>query len=261
MNDWRLKLNEIKDMQGKILKHQDILTRFERLSLDQDLAAKKEAASPIIQAGVLGEFSAALMKYQSAQTYMMTVRKAEVNRWEASTLNAEMASVKNRVELALKKPVDHMGGDPGPSKALQAIYSEAQSSGDRYKQRAAAEVFSSLAADFAHVPDQDERMKVNALTRQAEADIVPLRVTDVMLAADANIQAAKAELLAQGPALAEVHGVIHGGQPINSGLSYGPLAQAYKRVRVDPDTGDVRILEPDDVEVTGIVPERQRKGV
>jgi hypothetical protein len=118
----------------------------------------------------------------ATQARLEAERQKITNSWEPSKLAAEMQDYSMRIDHATKSDAGHP--DLG---ALQAIYTEAKGSGDKYKARAAAEALQSLVSKIPHgLQDShatDMRFAANRMAKQAGRDLDALKITPGLVAA------------------------------------------------------------------------------
>lgn len=251
--DWLSKLNQIKEARSEYNKIERILSPYERQTIFGNIKADAEANYSRVYNGVKARLDAAVGNYKSAAAKRAAAIAKEINSWDAGKLNDELQAFSTRVSMELSKK-DAQGifsGQPA-AKRIEALYQEAQASGDRYKMRAAAEVL--RAADVEKLPSE-QQMQVQLLARAASDNLEALRNTDDIKEAidleDAAIEAMQNEQKFVREA-AEVM-FDEGGQIFGRDVSnFGKLAST---VKVERDAGgrvNIKILDINDPEITGI---------
>lgn len=248
---WRDLLKELKAAKDELRRHETIMTPYERQTIRESIKARAEAVAPRLQGGAIAEWKAAVGVYQDKAAAVEKARVAELNRWDNARLGAEIGAVKTLVELALSGVNSNplAGGAGKASPRLERIYKEAMDSGDMYKQRAAAEVFRSLAVDSLKT-DTTDRAAVSGLARKADKDLPALRVTDGIARAIQERDAAAEGVYALRSELNDVSIVMDYGDATGM-FSSGPVATAFRGVKFNNDH-TLTIYPDDSVQVTGI---------
>jgi parvulin-like peptidyl-prolyl isomerase len=245
---WLDHLEELKAARDEFRMYAGIMTQYEQSVIQRDIDARRAQAQPIIEAGILGEFQAAVAGYQAAQANLKQAKLAEARRFDTIKLKGEIEAVKALVDLALSSTSPAFGFGHGVSKAdhLKAIYQEAQESGDLLKRRAAAEVLRGINPEGM---TPEVRMEINHLTHQAERDLNSLRTTEGMTQAEAARLAAQDKVAESVEGVKITHAILDGGS-IDNLFVTGPLVKAYRRVKVID--GELTVLAEDDPQVTGV---------
>ncbi len=250
--DWLAKLNQIKEARSEYNKIERILSPYERQTIFGNIKADAEANYSRVYNGVKARLDAAVGNYKAAAAKRAAAIAKEINSWDAGKLNDELQAFSTRVSMELSKK-DAQGifsGQPA-AKRIEALYQEAQASGDRYKMRAAAEVL--RAADVEKLPSE-QQMQVQLLARAASDNLEALRNTDDIKEAidleDAAIEAMQNEQKFVREA-AEVM-FDEGGQIFGRDVSnFGKLASTIKFER-EAGNVKIKILDINDPEITGI---------
>jgi len=149
------------------------MTDFERSLINNDIQERINQVEQQVVDGVVSEWNAAADRVYKALKQVELEKAAEVRRWDADKLAAEMQAVSMLVDYA----VATRGLDNDSEKVLTRIYDDAVNSGDIYKKRAAAEVFSGLMGKKIG-DDMDSRMKANRFITRAKNDAEECRTTD-----------------------------------------------------------------------------------
>lgn len=248
---WRDLLKEIKTAKDELRRNEGIMTAYERQTIGESIKARANAVAPRLQGGAIAEWKAALAVYQDKAASVERARVAEINRWDNARLGAEIGAVKALVDLALSGVNSNVfaGGVKAAGPQLERIYSEAQASGDIYKQRAVAEVFRSLAGANLKA-DISDRAAVSGLAHKAEKDLPGLRVTDGITRAIQERDAAAESVYALRSELNDVSEVMGYGDATGP-FSLGPVATAFRGVKFNADH-TLTIYADDSVQVTGI---------
>jgi hypothetical protein len=252
---WQDALGLLQAGRKELQKNAGIMTEYERLAASRSIEGVKEAYYQTIKGGALGEYNQALDGYQAARNRLERARAKEAARWDAARLRDEMQLAEMLFTKAKETRVDAFAqpGSPSAADEIERIYQEAQASGDIYKRRAVAEAIRGL--EIGTISGNDpvrirERGRLEALKKQSAQDLAAVRVTDEMIAADNEISARWNEFSEKRQQLITVGQELDGSDP--TGLfAAGDIARAIRRVQVDQG-GEVRILAPDNPEVTGI---------
>jgi len=192
--------------------------------------------------GVLAEHETALQKLKRAHVRVQSEKKKEIAGWDAPRLASEMQVYEMLIDQAIHT-------DPGSSDFrknvddhLEKIYSEAQQSGDKYKQRTADEVLKS-ALSKAKGMDQETRLHVNRIAQQSKQDMEKIRSTPELEAAYEQAETAWGEYRTVRQEVIRTSQAIGEGDPLHP-LMTGPFSDAIKRVQVIDN--EIKIFEPDD---------------
>ena len=252
-NDWLSKLNQIKEARSEYNKIERILSPYERQTIFGNIKADAEANYSRVYNGVKARLDAAVGNYKSAAAKRAAAIAKEINSWDAGKLNDELQAFSTRVSMELSKK-DAQGifsGQPA-AKRIEALYQEAQASGDRYKMRAAAEVL--RAADVEKLPSE-QQMQVQLLARAASDNLEALRNTDdIQNAIDLENAAIKA-MQDEQKFVREAAEVMfdEGGQIFGRDVSnFGKLANTVKFEHDAAGHVNIKILDINDPEITGI---------
>lgn len=198
---WRDRLEELKTARAEYSKLEPIMTEVERILIAKSINEKQSEVGSYIMQGALSEWHYAIDQYKNAVKGIQEAKNREVSRWEAIKLNAEIDTAERLVTKAVQSST---GGrlDPSVMPRLKAMYDEAQNSGDIYKMRAMAEVFTGLPSMVGG--DLDDRMYANKLSQQAQRDAQAVRVTREIEKADQLARDAVETLTQAKSALHEV---------------------------------------------------------
>ena len=251
-NDWLSKLNQIKEARSEYNKIERILTPYERQTIFGNIKADAEANYSRVYNGVKARLDAAVGNYKSAAAKRAAAIAKEINSWDAGKLNDELQAFSTRVNMELSKK-DAQGifsGQPA-AKRIEALYQEAQASGDRYKMRAAAEVL--RAADVEKLPSE-QQMQVQLLARAASDNLEALRNTDDIQNAIDQENAAIKQMQDEQKFVREAAEVMfdEGGQIFGRDVSsFGKLASTIKFER-EAGNVKIKILDINDPAITGI---------
>lgn len=225
---WRDKLEYIRAAFKEYGEYSPLMTLYERTLLTNEIKNRRTQYEPEIVASAIGEWDATCDKVLAAEAKIEKARGKESARWEAGRLASEMQLHNMLIETALAsdKPLDQ----------LRAVYEDAQRSGDIYKQRAAAEVFSALDRKLKSVDDFDTRGFGHVLAEQAKRDAAAIRTTPELEQAHQDAQTAYQELQAARAMLADVDAGL-GYQLPNGGIGNTTLFVAIDR-RIERDHGE-----------------------
>ena len=250
--DWLSKLNQIKEARSEYNKIERILTPYERQTIFGNIKADAEANYSRVYQGVKARLDAAVNNYKAAAAKRAGAIAKEINSWDAGKLNDELQAFQTRVNMELGKK-DAQGifsGQPAAAR-IEALYREAQASGDRYKMRAAAEVL--RAADVEKLPSE-QQMQVQLLARAASDNLEALRNTDDIQNAIDQENAAIEAMQNEQAFVREAAEVMfdEGGQIFGRDVSnFGKLASTIKFER-EAGNVKIKILDINDPEITGI---------
>lgn len=247
---WRDLLKELKAAKEELQRNEGIMTPYERQAIGESIKARANAVAPRLQGGAIAEWKAAIGVYQDKAANVEKARIAEINRWDNGRLGAEIGAVKALVDLALAGGNGNaLAGVTKTAPQLDRIYNEAMASGDIYKQRAAAEVFRSLAGDNLK-GDIGDRAAVSGLAHKAAKDLPGLRMTDGITQAIQERDAAAEGVYSLRGELNDVSLVMGYGDATGM-FSSGPVATAFRGVKFNNDH-TLTIFPDDSVQVTGI---------
>lgn len=251
-NDWLSKLNQIKEARSEYNKIERILTPYERQTIFGNIKADAEANYSRVYNGVKARLDAAVGNYKAAAAKRAAAIAKEINSWDAGKLNNELQAFSTRVNMELgKKDAQGIFSGQPAARRIEALYQEAQASGDRYKMRAAAEVL--RAADVEKLPSE-QQMQVQLLARAASDNLEALRNTDDIQNAIDQENAAIKQMQDEQKFVREAAEVMfdEGGQIFGRDVSsFGKLAST---IRFERSEGSVKIniLGLDDPAITGI---------
>lgn len=186
-NAWRDRLAEIKAARDEYKSIESIAGPGERVLFSKSINEKIAEVENMIIQGALSEFQSAVDQWHDANKKLQTAKNDEVKRWSAEKINAEMTMAESLVKNAVRSST---GGqlEPDVLPRLRSMYQEAYNSGDLYKQRAYAEVFTGLAGMVGN--DGEARLLANRLSKQARRDARAVRVTPELEKADQAAAAA-----------------------------------------------------------------------
>jgi hypothetical protein len=201
---WRGMINHLKKANEEFQKAIPIMTQYERASIGHSINEKRVEYRPAIEAGALAVWNGAKSDLKAALKNVEVQRRKVRNSFDSAKLESEMSLVNRRMELAAK------GNDSAA--ALKDLYTEYQESGDRIKQRAAAEVFQGVlslipqGAQDSH--GASARLLCNRITQQAAADLVTLQTSPELTKAHEEAAVKVAELQKSKNMLYEAAGVL-----------------------------------------------------
>ena len=250
--DWLSKLNQIREARQEFEKIERILTPYERQTIFGNIKADAEANYSRVYNGVKARLDAAVGNYKSAAAKRAGAIAKEINSWDAGKLNDELQAFQTRINMELGKKDAHgiFSGQPA-ARRIEALYQEAQASGDRYKMRAAAEAL--RAADTEKLPSE-QQMQVQLLARAASDNLEALRNTeDIQNAIDQENAAIKA-MQDEQQFVREAAEVMFdsGGKIFGRDVSnFGKLANTVKFEQAAGRV-NIKILDINDPEITGI---------
>lgn len=251
-NDWLSKLNQIKEARSEYNKIERILTPYERQTIFGNIKADAEANYSRVYNGVKARLDAAVGNYKAAAAKRAAAIAKEINSWDAGKLNNELQAFSTRVNMELgKKDAQGIFSGQPAARRIEALYQEAQASGDRYKMRAAAEVL--RAADVEKLPSE-QQMQVQLLARAASDNLEALRNTDDIQNAIDQENAAIKQMQDEQKFVREAAEVMfdEGGQIFGRDVSnFGKLASTIKFER-EAGNVKIKILDINDPEITGI---------
>lgn len=181
--DWRDMVKTVKDAKIEMARAWNIMTQYEQMSIQESIYAQREQYRPSIEAGILGGLKPAQKNLEAALKNVEAEQRKITNSWEAPRLAAEMQVASMRIDQAAKADAGRFD-----LAAVQAIYREAQDSGDRYKQRAAAEAMQSLVSKVPAGSSTDPHggdilLTVNRMAKQAGRDLEALKTSEGLVKA------------------------------------------------------------------------------
>ena len=250
--DWLSKLNQIKEARSEYNKIERILTPYERQTIFGNIKADAEANYSRVYQGVKTRLDAAVGNYKAAAAKRAAAIAKEINSWDAGKLNDELQAFQTRINMELgKKGVQGIFSGQPAARRIEALYQEAQASGDRYKMRAAAEAL--RVADTEKLPSE-QQMQVQLLARAASDNLEALRNTeDIQNAIDQENAAIKA-MQDEQQFVREAAEVMFdsGGKIFGRDVSnFGKLANTVKFEQAAGRV-NIKILDINDPEITGI---------
>lgn len=251
-NDWLAKLNQIKEARSEYNKIERILTPYERQTIWGNIKADAEANYSRVYQGVKARLDAAVGNYKSAAAKRAAAIAKEINSWDAGKLNDELQAFQMRVNMELgKKDTQGIFSGQPAARRIEALYQEAQASGDRYKMRAAAEVL--RAADVEKLPSE-QQMEVQLLARTASDNLEALRNTDEIKAAIEGENAAIKAMQDEQRFVREAGEVMFDGGGSIFGREVSNFGKLASTIRFERSEGSVKIniLGLDDPAITGI---------
>lgn len=245
---------EIKSWQTELKNHGHEMSPYERNVISREIRKRQDELIPVVGAQVIGEFKAAIKKYQDSKKAVDAAKEKEINRFDDQRYNAALQAIQSRVNLALKADVNPLAGDQPASARLKIIYEESFMSKDIHKQRAAAEVMRSI-----ELPKNQDRAAVNELLRRAEKDESALRITEELAQAQDAQRQALYELGEKRDRLNKVSEILGTGST-HDVFSDNPFTKAARLVEFpkhlsDNDgtpAGEVVIYDENSPEVTGV---------
>lgn len=251
-NDWLSKLNQIKEARSEYNKIERILTPYERQTIYGNIKADAEANRGKIYQGVKARLDAAVNGYKAAAARRAGAIAKEINSWDANKLNSELQAFQTRVSMELGKR-DAQGilsGQPTAAR-IASLYREAIASGDRYKQRAAAEVL--RAMDTSKLPNE-QRADVLMLSRAAIDNLEALRNTEEIKAAIEQENAAVKVMQDEQRFVKDAGAVMFEEGSSLFGRELGSFGKLASTIRFERSEGSVKIniLGLDDPAITGI---------
>jgi hypothetical protein len=233
-NDWQGMVDHLKKANQEYRAASGIMTPYERQSIGQSIAEKREQLRPTIEAGALAVWEGAKANLKAALANVEAQRRKATNSWDDGKLAPIMQVYSMRIDQATKADA----GRPDLA-ALQAIYAEAKDSGDRYKIRAAAEalqgVVSKIPAGSAPDPHgTDARMIANGIAKRAGRDLEALKTSPELTKADELAAAKTQELNAAKSLLYEAAEPIDGVFP-NGTMRNSRFIKALESVTQDDE--------------------------
>ena len=239
---------DIKAAREELRLHGHEMSEYERNVISREIKKRQEDLIPVVGARVIGEFKQSIKKYQDAQDKINAERQAEINRFDSSKYNNELQAMQARVKMALEHQSNPLRGKDKPvSQAIEEIYNEAMQSGEIHKQRVAVEVMKNIPLPG----NQQDRIKVNQLAKNAEAVEVKLRQTEGTIKAQQEAHTALLELDERRETINKVSTLLGMG-PVDRPFNNNAFTRAYNQVQRDPQTGEIKIYDEDAPEVTGV---------
>jgi hypothetical protein len=229
---WRAKREEIKAARIELNAHFSIMTPYERIVNERAVLQRLELHENDVISGVIGEWNGTVTQLKERLEAVQKAQQREVARWEPVRLGAEMNVYTTLINQAIGANVGSaLEGDV--LERLRTIYSEAKTSGDQYKARAAAECVRDLANRAA---DLDSKRLLNRVAAQAKRDLAQMKNTPELEAAH---QAAGEAVEALNTAQKELYNTAEalGYVNPNGTLREERIIKALSRVEQTPDGG------------------------
>ncbi len=250
---WRDYAEIIKSARKELAQYANMMTPYERAAAEREINDLRNTYLKHISEGILEEHEAAIYKFQNAHLKVEQERKKEIAGWDAQKLSAEMQVYEKLIDQAVNSTGDAFGGLGKQSNILEETYQEAQQSGDKYKQRAIAEVMKSAPTKY-RTDNQEIKKTINHLAAQSERDLLAVRNSRELKQACIDAEGAWDEYRAARQEL--ITSVTDIGEPDPMGpFASGPYAQALRRVQVIDNK--VHVFEPNAPEVTGVFVKEQ----
>jgi hypothetical protein len=220
------------------------MTPFERTQHAQALKAARENLRATLEGWAVFEHTQALEALETSARKVDQERAAIINAWDSQRLAADLAIYSARISNAAQA---------GNLAELQDVYTEAQSSGDKYKQRAAAVAIQSSAArlpgNAQDIHGNDGRMIVNRLQVQAARDLAQLKTSPQLETALTDLDAAT-QAMRRANSEIETTAEVLGDTVFNGSIHNMRLESALSRVRLHQD-GSFEIMLPEEEHPTG----------
>lgn len=252
---WRGRLDEIKKHDQMMKKYYSIQTDFEHAIAQEEYNELLKKHRPAIRAGVLAEHETALQKLERAHNRVKSEKKKEIAGWDASRLASEMQVYNMLIDQAIQTKEGTGDFQVNTGQRIEKVYEDAQKSGDKYKQRAAAEVMKAATSKVQSM-GQDTRFKVNRIAQQSKTDLEEIRKTPEFKTAYEDASTAYDEYYNARREVIRTSQAIGEGDPLHP-LARNDFTLALKRVQDDGD--NINIYAPDDPHVTGLFPRSERE--
>lgn len=220
-DDWLGKLNQIKAARADFDRLEKLLDPDERKTISGNIRADAQRNYERIYHGVKADFDRKIDAYKAASAITAAAKARSINSWEADKLYEQQIFLKIQLyneynDAAAKKPL---------AARIEKLYREAQSSGDRYRQRAAAELLRSLNTDTLPAEAQ---LPIRLLGREANEILREMAMTDeIKIAIEEEKQAAR-ELLR------ERENVKKAGATLYEDEASGVFAKLAKTIQIIP---------------------------
>lgn len=244
--DWKSTLELIKAQRAEFQQYNSIMTDYERSIAQREMEETLQTWKGRIVEALINEQNTAISEYQYAEKRLERAHQAEVNRWDASRLRAEMDVAQALVNQARSgKHTANMydGGSPSTYKRIEAVYQDAQKSGDIFKKRAICEVIQGVDIG-------EGEIMMNRLRKQAERDLSELRRIPEQAEAEEHKEAAWRDVLVKTNDI--IVAAPHIGEEATGAYAAGwSLGRAVNRIKIRKD-GTREILDPQSSEVTGV---------
>ncbi|MDD5191282.1 MAG: hypothetical protein PHE50_09615 [Dehalococcoidales bacterium] len=232
--NWREMLKELYEGFKEYNQYKGIMTAWERSQIERSIVKVRSEIEPAVLAGAVGEWNSAITEVEYRFKMVEAAKHEEVRRWDAAKLTSEMQMNEMLIKQIVGSPGGISNNDPEVMNRLQKVYQDAQSSGDMYKQRAAAEVFTNLLS-MVGGSDQDRRMQANSLAKQAQRDAEKSRAFPKLEEAEAAAAAAVEGIKRARNTLIEVDCQLEGREP-----EYGAPVRSFS---IDKELGRVKTDE------------------
>ncbi|GEM_PF-3568513 len=247
--NWNTAAVEIGNARRELSKYESIMTPYERQTISKSIQEQVERDYSMIYQGAKAYLFEKTAAYKRAVDGIELARRGEINSWDSGKLGTEMHTFQMRIdqEARINNEVAGLSRGPDFPARVKKLYREAQDSGDRYKERAAAEVLRGINID--KMP-KEKAVEIRMLIREAEADLDELRITPQMQNAVQEINKAAEELFKARDIVVGTAEVM--GEDPHNIFAVGELTKLTKTVQVDRNTGAVKLYDLDSQEVTGV---------
>lgn len=248
---WRETVQEIKAGKDKLARLSSIMTDYERHDVGESITNMQKSHYQVVAGGIKSEWLAALKNYEAKNDRLEGSKRVEISRWDSQKLLNEINMTKALIDLAISnQSKDGMFSKVNTvTTELDRIYQEAKKSGDLHKQRAAFEVIRNLGEVS---KDSKVQAQVNSIARQAASDLQNIRVSEGMLDALTERDAAFQQVKAVAGEIIEVSEVMGEGRP-DDVFANSTFAKMLKMVKMDHQNQVVEVYPEDSPQVTGIV--------
>lgn len=248
-SSWRKNLDTLKAAQKEMQTYNHLFTAYERETIKQDIAAKKNAFFSDIVNGTVNEvLDPAIQNYKGAQSRAAAARANEIKRWDAAKLRDEMQATGMILDGMLKTQNSPLFSSRGSrADQVRQLYEDAIASGDIYKQRAASEVMRGLSE---RAQLKEEKLAFAIIEGQARENLDSLRMTAEIQAAEEGKRDAANGLRTAVQEVINTSIDLGEGDPLGIWAN-NAFSPHLKRIKQTP-TGDFEFLELNDPEVTGI---------
>lgn len=253
---WRGKVEEIRAATDEFHKYESIMTLAERTMVGDSIKKKKSQYYSEVAAGMKAELNQAANTYKEKVAAFGKGQQRENASWESVKLGAEMHTFQTILNMRLDQyqaTQNPLGASLKVGSEINDLYHEWHSSGDKYKQRAAAEVMRSITPKINEVKDHNQAAQLRTLAKQADEDLkdirMPNELLDLAIEADKSAETLlkkKAELIDIAKLMGEVIDPVFGGT--------GDMSKLLRTVQQDRKTGHINIYSIDAPEVTGVYP-------
>lgn len=254
--DWISKVKEIRAAKAEFKKYQHLMTQAETAMITDSIQDKINRYYPQIYQGMVGHVKAYIKDYQDKMVALNKVHQREITSWDSSKLGTEMHGFQTFLNMkldqfkAIRNPLESR---VNVAQEITRLYEEAQISGDKYKQRAAAEVLSG-AIGLAEKLPKDQAVEFRVLAKKAGNDLQQIRLTpELREAVNAAEQAGK-ELLEEHKACEDIATDIGEFDNFSFGVRGGisDMAKFLRTVQQDRNTHEIKIYDITAPEVTGV---------